>query len=168
MDLDKQFSDEIAALNNKTHSILYGSVSDRQDLTTGNPGQAVLRVIYETLASNTIYALMSIRFSNNGVSYTLPIFDVDPSEHSFRIYNDGALQKYQITLSGSTYTFTQVENISNTIFISDNAASNKTTVSNLSGYSVHNTQNIYNYYTSAGGTKTEDEFKAKLVQLIDA
>lgn len=131
VDLDKQFSDEIAALNNKTYSILYGSVSDRQDLTTGNPGQAVLRVIYETLASNTIYALMSIRFSNNGVSYTLPIFDVDPSEHSFRIYNDGALQKYQITLSGSTYTFTQVENISNTIFISDNAASNKTTVSNL-------------------------------------
>nr|DAX30330.1 MAG TPA: hypothetical protein [Crassvirales sp.] len=27
---------------------------------------------------------------------------------------------------------------------------------------------VYAYYTSAGGTKTEDEFKAKLVQLIDA
>lgn len=131
VDLDKQFSDEIAALNNKTYSILYGSVSDRQDLTTGNPGQGVLRVVYETLASNTTYALMSIRFSNNGVSYTLPIFDIDPSEHSFRIYNDGALQKYQVTLSGGTYAITLVETIGNVVFISDDAASNLKATENL-------------------------------------
>lgn len=131
VDLDKQFSDEIAALNNKTYSILYGSVTDRQDLTTGNPGQGVLRVVYETLASNITYALMSIRFSNNGVSYTLPIFDIDPSEHSFRIYNDGALQKYQVTLSGGTYAIALVENVANVVFISDDAASNLKATENL-------------------------------------
>jgi hypothetical protein len=131
VDLDKQFTDEIAALNNKTYSIIYGSVSNRQDLTTGNPEQEVLRVIYETLASVTVYALMSIRFSNNGVSYVLPLFDVDPSEHSFRIYNDGALQKYQVTLSGSTYAIALVENIDNSIFISDSAASNLEAIGNL-------------------------------------
>lgn len=131
VDLDKQFADEIAALNNKTYSIIYGSVSDRQDLTTGSPGQGVLRVIYETLVSSTVYSLMSIRFSNNGVSYVLPLFDVDPSEHSFRIYNDGALQKYQVTLSGSTYTFTQLESNGNVVFISEDSAANIKALENL-------------------------------------
>lgn len=144
LDLDKQFSDEIAALNNKTYSILYGSVTDRQDLTTGNPGQAVLRVVYETLANNTVYALMSIRFSNNGVSYTLPLFDVNPSEHSFRIYNNGALQKYQVTLSGSTYAITLVTNI--------------------------NPSQAFDYesYSYAGGTKAKAEVYSEMAAAFTA
>ena len=108
VDLDKQLADNIAILNSKTFDVQYGIVTNRTDLTTGNPSQAILKTLYDYLGTPNIHALMSMRFTYNELPYSLPIFDIDPSEHSFRIYNDGALQKYQVTLSGGTYAIALV------------------------------------------------------------
>ena len=132
IDLDKTFADSIANLNAVVSYVDISNLTDTDNLANNVIDNVPLGRLYKILESAIGNRLPSLIFSDNsGNTFTRPIFDVDPINHSFRIYNKGALQKYQVTLSGSTYAIALVENIGNVVFISDDAASNLKATENL-------------------------------------
>jgi hypothetical protein len=128
IDLNQEWSTKIAAIETNTSNFILGGVTDLSDLSTmATVNQEVLKKLYISLesANRLYYRLTQVSVSANGKTYVFPIFDGESSDHSFKIYNGGALQTYKVTLSGSTYALVKVNEVKNYVFLTHGeAASN--------------------------------------------
>lgn len=128
IDLNQEWTNKIAAIETNTSNFVLGGVTDLSDLSTiATVNQEVLKKLYISLetANRLYYRLTQVSVSANGKTYVFPIFDGESSDHSFKIYNGGALQTYKVTLSGSTYALVKVNEVKNYVFLAHGeAASN--------------------------------------------
>lgn len=136
VDLDKDWSDKITVLQDATYSIDIGIVTDKNDLSTNNANQTILRKLYNFILKNgdaDVYKLASVLFSVNNINkYSLPIFDRTFDDKTFKVYNDGALQTYKIVLDDTIYKIVKVNEIPGYAFFNaDDIENNKRVISKL-------------------------------------
>lgn len=134
-DLDQNFYDQLSVAERAISNNDISTVTDINDLGKNRADQAALGRLYNTtLDPNNAarYRQSSLSFVHNNVTYSYPIFDRDPISKTFKVYNQGSLQTYQVTLKGSIYGLVKVQDVLGyVLFNSTDAAKNLETINSL-------------------------------------
>lgn len=148
VDLDKEFTDGIASLQNALLQLNINTVTDINDLSDNTSSQNTLGLIYNNVLKPTdsvTFRNCFIRFSYNNATYAYPILDRDPVNKTFKVYNHGNLQTYKILLNGSTYSMKKVQDIPGYVMLgdTDSGIDNKAVLDTLKEYEIINC--VFNY-----------------------
>lgn len=148
LDLDKEFTDGIASLQNALLQLNINTVTDINDLSGNTSSQNTLNLLYNNVLKPTdsvTFRNPFIRFTYNNNQYAYPIFDRDPVNKTFKVYNHGNLQTYKILLDGSTYSMEKVQDIPGYVMLgdTDSKIDNKAVLDTLKEYEIINC--VFNY-----------------------
>lgn len=116
IDLDKNWSDNLIVLRERTQIVNLGDIKDPLDLSKFQ-GTSILSVIYLYLNQREYRTLINLSWSYNGANYSSPIIDADPVKRSFRIYNQGYLQTYKVLKEGSNYSLVKVKEFPDFVYL---------------------------------------------------
>lgn len=124
-DLDKNFSDRLNVIEGFTLYTSLGTVTDINDLSKSNVTQSSLKDLYDNtlnLTNSVFRRLVSISFSFDSKQYNYPIFDRDPVNKTFKVYNHGNLQTYKVLLNGNVYSMEKIQDIPGYVLVGDSAS----------------------------------------------
>lgn len=116
IDLDKEWSDKINNLEEKTITVYLGDIQNPLDLSTLSD-TSMLSTVYMYLNQRARYLLINLRWSYNSAHYSSPIIDVDPIERTFAIYNQGYLQTYKVLKEDNNYSLVKVKEFPDFVYL---------------------------------------------------
>lgn len=149
IDLDKDYANNIATLNNIVEVAHIGTVSNLDDISEGDQSglsQKGLSNLFGIISDYKSHRNSCVQFEDENLDNRLcHIIDVKGGKREFTIYNDSSLQTYKLV--GTTNNFS-IE---------------KSSMQQLT------MKTPYEIYTTSGGTKyaNEEDFNAQFVKVMD-
>lgn len=134
IDLDKNWSTNIATLNNIVKVANIGTVSNLDDIAEGDQtglNQTGMGQLFSFLINYKSYRNTYIEFENEDLDGRLcRIVDINGGQRQFTIYNNGSLQTYKQLNTGGKYSLEKISDIPGYVYFDYNNASNNKIIAN--------------------------------------
>nr|DAU41227.1 MAG TPA: hypothetical protein [Crassvirales sp.] len=128
IDLDKNWSTNIATLNNIVKVANIGTVSNIDDIAEGDQtglNQTGMGQLFSFLINYKSYRNTYIEFKNEDLDGRLcRIVDINGGQRQFTIYNNGSLQTYKQLNTGGKYSLEKISDIPGYVYFYGNGLNN--------------------------------------------